>query len=430
MVLPLDSKAGEAAHVFPTFLPGGDRFLFLALEAGGVNLRIKAGSLSSADIIDIAPAQSKPLYASTGELLFVRNGALMAQGFNPDTLSLSDGEARRIVDGVLTRDPPGSAAVSLSDTGMMVYRTGAGYESSRLTWYDRQGNRGATVGDPAAYRGIGFSGDGHSVVVHKHEEPGGGDLWVIDTETGNGRKITYGGHNFAPLWAHHDDSIIFSADRDGNAAALYRKPASGAGEETAITKLPAPAYAEDISADGRTLLFGSVGPPGRVVDIFRLTLGAGDAMPEALISSTAFEGFAKFAPDEQWLLYEALDAKGVRQIWVRPYPLQGEIKWAVTTEGGRYGRWSHDGKELYYLKEDGTMMAVEILPPNGGAFRASPLHKTLFRTNAILSNHRGSTVDIPYDVTEDGRFLVNERVNTNISFPLTVVLDWPALLSR
>jgi hypothetical protein len=37
----------------------------------------------------------------------------------------------------------------------------------------------------------------------------------------------------------------------------------------------------------------------------------------------------------------------------------------------------------------------------------------------------------PYDVTRDGRFLVNERVNTrNASFPLTVVLGWPALLSR
>jgi hypothetical protein len=91
-------------------------------------------------------------------------------------------------------------------------------------------------------------------------------------------------------------------------------------------------------------------------------------------------------------------------VYVRPYP-EPTGKWQISTDGGRYVRWAHSGRELFYLKEDGTMMAVDV-QTDGPAFKAGTPRR-LFKSNPILANHRGSTVDIPYDVSSDGqRFLI------------------------
>jgi hypothetical protein len=76
------------------------------------------------------------------------------------------------------------------------------------------------------------------------------------------------------------------------------------------------------------------------------------------------------------------------------------------------------------------MMAVEIHAEGDALSAGAP--RALFKTNPMLANHRGSTLDHPFDVSADGRrFLINERLSgASPNVPITVVLNWPAALTR
>jgi hypothetical protein len=67
-----------------------------------------------------------------------------------------------------------------------------------------------------------------------------------------------------------------------------------------------------------------------------------------------------------------------------------------------------------------------------GPYEIANMLGTLFKTNALVANHRGSTIDIPSDVSADGqRFLLNERLTpAGQGAPITVVLNWTAALKK
>ena len=99
-------------------------------------------------------------------------------------------------------------------------------------------------------------------------------------------------------------------------------------------------------------------------------------------------------------------------------------KGQVSIAGGVQPRWRGDSRELYYLLQDGTMMAVEVtndrqlpfLPPR-------PLFKWLADGQPIVYGSQ-------YDVAADGkRFLVLEpkREPTNV---FTFLVNWDQGLKK
>ena len=85
-------------------------------------------------------------------------------------------------------------------------------------------------------------------------------------------------------------------------------------------------------------------------------------------------------------------------------------KWLISTAGGDKPRWARNGKELYYLAPDRKMMAVPVkIGPTFEPGVAIPL----FDTRAVGF--------FPYDVSADGRFLVNtvSDVAASASSPVT-----------
>ena len=96
----------------------------------------------------------------------------------------------------------------------------------------------------------------------------------------------------------------------------------------------------------------------------------------------------------------------------------------VSTDGGIYPKWRHDGKELFYIAPDNGMMAVPIQASttvNPGAPVA--LFPTQLATggNVGISGHSSRA---EYDVTADGRFLLNVNVGDSAGSPITVMLNW------
>jgi hypothetical protein len=96
-------------------------------------------------------------------------------------------------------------------------------------------------------------------------------------------------------------------------------------------------------------------------------------------------------------------------------------KWQISTAGGDKPRWRRDGKELYYIATDRKMMAV---PVKIGPMFEPGVGVPLFDTN--------TTGFFPYDVSADGRFLLNtiSEAAPATASPVTIVLNWQAGLTR
>ena len=77
----LNSDLQEAGHAWPYFLPDGRHFLFLAWSSKAENRAIYVGSLDSNARTRLMSAESMPVYAPPGFLLFLREGNLFAQKF-------------------------------------------------------------------------------------------------------------------------------------------------------------------------------------------------------------------------------------------------------------------------------------------------------------------------------------------------------------
>src|SRR6185295_9393797 len=94
-----------------------------------------------------------------------------------------------------------------------------------------------------------------------------------------------------------------------------------------------------------------------------------------------------------------IGATGRSEVFVKRFPPTDE-QWQISNAGGMQPRWRADGRELFYLAPDGTMMGVDIMTLRP-AFKASAPRR-LFRTR--INPNPGNE---QYAVSADGqRFLI------------------------
>src|SRR5262249_15629440 len=109
-----------------------------------------------------------------GHLIFLRENTLMAQPFDPGKLQLS-GDPASIADGIDSFAQVNYGLFSVSDTGVLVYRTGAGAKVLPA-WFDQNGNQTGTLGEAGEYANPAVSPDGTRVAV-AIGSPGSRDIW-------------------------------------------------------------------------------------------------------------------------------------------------------------------------------------------------------------------------------------------------------------
>jgi Tol biopolymer transport system component len=126
---------------------------------------------------------------------------------------------------------------------------------------------------------------------------------------------------------------------------------------------------------------------------------------------------ARVSPDGAWVAFGNADS-GRFEIFIQNFPTASG-RWQISTDGGIQPKWRGDGKELFYLTFDGTIVAV---PLTLGALPEVGKPQRLF--DSRIDSTTGFTWH-QYDVSPDGqRFLVNTP-ETLVS-PLTVVVNWTA----
>jgi Tol biopolymer transport system component len=407
----------EPPHDSPFFLPDGRRFLYSIVGVGGTTGgTVYVGSLDSNERIRLIDGASLPAYAN-GFLLFVRDDTLMAQRFDASRLELA-GEPMPLAEQLLIAGAPSASGVfAVSQSGVLVYQAGR-IEKSALVWLDRNGRELGILAEPRGFSYVQLSPDQRQVAVSLYDDATRTrDLWLYETTRGGQTRLTFEpSDDFAAAWSPNGDRLAFAGRRaDDRGLNLYEKVLSGTGEEKRLLDRDGLEIPTSWSSDGRFLLFQSQSPGA---DISVLPLAA-DAKVFSFANMRFTEGSAQFSPDGRWVAYSS-DETGRTEVYIAPFQRGGRRE-PISTDGGGSPRWRHDSKELFYIRGDNTLMAVPISLGESSiqVSVAQPLFQTRFRNAAL-----------PYDVTKDGRFLVNRSLDDATPTPITLVVNWPAALSK
>jgi hypothetical protein len=82
------TDAKQSSHRFPHFLPDGQHFLFYATGSAETGT-VYVGHLDDGTSQRLLEADASAVYASSGHVVFVRQGKLFAQQFDPVAIKLS-----------------------------------------------------------------------------------------------------------------------------------------------------------------------------------------------------------------------------------------------------------------------------------------------------------------------------------------------------
>ncbi len=335
-------------------------------------------------------------------MLFTRGGTLLALPFDMKRLETA-GEPFPVAQGIAPSSSKWLAAAS--SQGVLAYVSGQS-AGRQYVWRDRQGRKLGAIGDASA--AVMISPDGKQLADYR-----GGQVWLLEFARGVATQLTFGRGGMNAIWS--PDGRYVAYGRPG--AGIYRKPANGAGAEQLLVRTPGLAVPKSWSPDGRFIIYAQI---NRETGADLLAIPAEpDAKPFVVAESPATEDQGQFSPDGHWVAYTSNES-GQSEIYVIPFPpTAGGGKWMVSSAGGVMARWARNGKELFYVAPDNTMMSVEV--ETSGAFHAGT-PRPLFQTDMLDTGIR--TGPISWDLAPDGQRFLIITPSSDVVSSVTVEMNW------
>jgi Tol biopolymer transport system component len=403
----------ETGHFWPSFLPNGRQYVYLAWSGEAANRAVFAGTLGSKEKTRLMAAESNAAYASPGYIVFHREATLFAQPFNAETLALA-GEPIHIADQLAFSGANGRGHFDVSQNGVLLYFQGGGTAAvggsgraqivaanAVFGWRDRTGRQLGLAGQQGAYGDIDLSPDGKFIAITRQDSAPGADIWVIDWErAGVPTRLTLDpADDINPVWSPAGDRIAFTTYRKGNAD-VYVKNANGVGQETPLLNSSSNEIVEDWSKDGKYIAY-KLGQDA-FEDLYVLPLSGGDKKPIPVVTGPFRKDEPQFSYDGKWLAYTSNESGATFEVYVISFPALDQKLRISAIGGGGQPRWRKDGKELYYRSPDNGAMAVDIKP--GPRIEAGIPHRLFGMADSTTSR---DPVRHQWNVTPDGlRFLV------------------------
>jgi Tol biopolymer transport system component len=253
---------------------------------------------------------------------------------------------------------------------------------------------------------------------------------VINVADAAASRLTFtAGSAPSPVWAA-DGRVLYQLSTGRGGAAVYARNANGAGSEDLIGSLESnepraasrSAYVWDTSRDGQFLVYSIIGRQG-AADLWVLPLD-GDRKPYPFAESPFHKTQAQISPNGRWIAYTSYDS-GKDEVYVQSFPSPGSRRQIST--GGMQPRWRRDGRELFYLGSD---QSIHVLPvQTDGPFQAGN-PTALFRARILPQGSQSIWFETAYDVSPDGQRLLFAVPPDDAGPPMTVVLNWPAVMKR
>lgn len=408
-----EGEAADAGAFSPAFLPDGNAVLFARFSPSPAIL-VQPIDQGTPRVLMDGPSVTSPRYVSSGHLIYAQSGNLMAVPFDAARLDVK-GSAVPVVSSVLQTPqviPP--AEYSVSETGTLVYASGAGQSlKSELVWVDRFGAETPIVAAPVRnYSQPRISPDGERIAVSV-DDNASTELWLYDLNRGALSRFPLEGPiNGLPVWTPDGKRIAYFSNREGPGRTFWQL-ADGSGPVERLT-------------GGEIEVPFSWSPDGQILATVESSrdpaiwlLHVADRKRERFPpDASAFNDAPQFSPDGRWIAYVSTE-RGRREIFIQPYP-GAAGKYQIPTDGGTEPLWNPSGREIFYRAGD-KLMAVDVTTePRFLIGNPHELFERHYRENAV------GLARPNYDVSRDGqRFLMLKPVEERGGpTQIEVVLNW------
>jgi hypothetical protein len=207
---------------------------------------------------------------------------------------------------------------------------------AQVTIFDRRGTPIGTAGPFSTTGALKLSSDEQHVLLAERT----GRAWLL--EPNQAGRLDVGQGHLSMLWS--PDASGFLVPQGSRVVA---RPVTGANEGRELVRVPDLVRLEDVSADGRLVLFRK----SSWSDLFSVRL---DGRPEDRVPKTVQTGKlisnVRFSPDERWIVYQG-DGPGQEVgVYVQPFP--GPALPKQIASSGESPVWGKDGREIVYLDQD------------------------------------------------------------------------------
>jgi Tol biopolymer transport system component len=399
----------------PYFLQDGRRFL---VSVSGEKSSIQLATLGSTErrmVLD--DAVSAPILAPTPQgktyLLYLRESDLFGQEFEERSGTLRGKPVLVVSDIGRVGTSTMRAAAGVSPAGILAYQTGRESEAGQLTWFDRSGRPVEALPVDASGVSPQISPDGSLVAMHKLGASGG--IWVTELARKSPSPITFG-RDVYPVWSPRGKRLAFLR-LGGKEAGVHIVDVTDASKDQFFEGTRG-ANPDSWSPDEKYLVL-QLGRDGGMT-LFALD-GSQKPIPVGSRKESSRQG--KISPNGKFIAFTSNES-GRDEIYIQAMPPATAYR-NLSINGGHSPRWSHDGKELFFVSPDAKMMAVETLDP----VNSPGVPHRLFQLQKEIPIDRLAT---PYDVRPDGQqfliFMPTQRGTQDA--PITVVLNWWAELRQ
>jgi len=424
-------------YPWPQVLPDGKHVLYTGFDPPSRHHRARVVELGKPETTkDLLETDSRAMYApsatkpGSGYLVYVRAGNLLAHPFDPRSLRV-EGEPLAIASRIYSFFPTGAADFSVSNNGMLAYRR---YMSrSQLAWVNRRGEVVRRIGpDNVNLKQGRLSPDGKKIATSIFNvDRGVNEIWIIDSETGAARQaIMDNGLVDNPVWAPDSTRLTFNHAYDGPPKLFVR----GIGENDVSEPLPESYFQipTDWSPDGRFIAFTntSFAPVQNEMqgDVWLIDMARNRKVIH-LIGTRFHEADPAFSPDGQWLAFTSNES-GRMEVYIQAFEagesprLAGE-RHLASRNGAVSLRWRRDGKELFYLAQDGRVYGVPItLAPQIKIGEPASLFTISTEARAALHSLEG------FDVSADGQQFLIPIITSSEKSEIVVIQNWEAEAQR
>ena len=416
----LDATRGENAHRFPWFLPDGEHFLFVALPMRDKSVQVVLGQTSSLDRKDLMLADSAPVFAAPGYLLFARKTELVALAFNARTLA-PEGEPIPLADtpGYVQYQYTGGRAASVSSDGDVLYLTDS-FPNTTLEWRDLTGNLITRVDAPAGrYFYISISADSRQAVASRLTSSAAADLWLLDLEGGGGTRLTSTpGLNYGAVLAPNGQDIVYSGNPQGMEVLFHATTGGNAAPVPVFRggsqfKLPG-----SWSADSKLVFYREIHADTNS-DIWVQPMTGDDRTPKPYLRTPFEEERPAASPDGKWIAYLSNEA-GTLDAYVQAFPVPNAKK-RITTEGAQGIFWKKNGRQILIVGADQRDLYRVDVEPGGKEFRASRPRKVGRLPAGLFWAEASSDLS---------KFLVAVPEAGEVGSSLTLLQNWTAALRK